>query len=74
MDFVSTSAEAYALFDTQATVEPPHDRAVDVERAPFVPEGSGRPLPVSMGMLAVAAYGAIMGAVALVQMLTTPLA
>lgn len=66
MDLVSNSAEAYALFDTQATVEPAHDRTADAGRAPFMPEYSAQ--PVDVGMLVVAACGAILCVFALTHM------
>ena len=66
MDFVSNSAEADVLFDVRAWLEPAakaDDGAVVVEdRAPFMPEGSVPDLPVGVGVLLVAAYGAILGA------------
>jgi uncharacterized membrane protein YfcA len=65
MDFVSNSAEADVLFDVRAWIEPPavtKPAEAVVDRAPFMPEGSVPDLPVGVGMLVVAAYGAILGA------------
>ncbi len=63
MDFVSNSAEADVLFDVRAWLEPANDATpVAVDRAPFLPESSVPDLPVGVGMLVVAAYGAILGA------------
>jgi hypothetical protein len=63
MDFVSNSAEADVLFDVRAWLEPANEAApVAADRAPFLPENSVPDLPVGVGMLVVAAYGAILGA------------
>ena len=62
MDFVSDSTEADVLFDVGAWLEANPAQRVVADRAPFMPESSVPDLPVGVGALLVAAYGAILGA------------